>query len=535
MVVMVGVTLLLAGAIATPTAIRPALSRWVWSELSAHLERLFDATLSVESFDVKLFPSVRVEGRGLALRRNGDQTTAPLVTIATFSVSTTLTRLRNGNVKSVTIDGLTVTLPPDARSALKQAMAPGPGTPASSANSRRWRPLTIDTIEATHANLVISPNDPDGVPLMFDIEVARLNEFSTTEPARFEARVLNPKPRGMVAATGKLGPWMPDDPRKTHIEGDYTLKQADMSVFNGIGGALDSTGSFGGSLDQIAVQGKTEMVNFSVETGGHPMPLVTTFSARVDGTNGNTYLDRVSAKLGNSPVEASGEVAARRGAHGKTIRFDVRTDSAQLEDFITLVVSARPSPMRGRLRLAARMELPPGDEPVIDTLRLNGKFTITRGSFASDAVQDKVDELSRKGRGQPKDMTIDNVLSEFSGDFSLRDGVLQLPTFQFAVRGAEVHLAGSYGLRGELLGFTGELRLQARVSQTMTGFKSILLKVIDPFFSKHGAGAVLPIRVGGTVAAPEFGLNLFKGKKKAAPTALSAPPSRGTPSRPPES
>jgi hypothetical protein len=198
-----------------------------------------------------------------------------------------------------------------------------------------------------------------------------------------------------------------------------------------------------------------------------------------------------------------------------------------------LVVDQKPTPMRGRLILNARMELPPGDEPVIDTLKLNGKFTIQRGSFSSDTVQDKVDELSRKGQGQPKDQSIDNVLSEFGGQFALNNGVLDLPNLRFIVRGAEVRLAGSYELRGERLGFTGELRLQAKISQTQTGFKSVLLKVIDPFFSKHGVGAILPIRVGGTVSSPEFGLNMFKGKKGAALNAPSAQPSRDKPSRRP--
>ena len=278
------------------------------------------------------------------------------------------------------------------------------------------------------------------------------------------------------------------------------------------------------------------MTDFSVETGRHPMPLTTTFAARVDGTNGNTYLDRVSAKLGTSPLQAVGEIAGRPGRKGKTIRLHITTTSAQLADLIFLVVDARPSPMRGQLVLDARMELPPGDEPVVDTLKLRGKFTIRRGQFASDTVQDKLDELSRKGQGQPGDASIDNVISEFGGDFSLSKAVLDLPSLRFAVRGAEVQLAGSYGLREESLGFTGHLRLQARVSQTTTGFKSFLLKAIDPFFSKNGAGTELPIRVGGTVSSPEFGLNMFGNKKKGGPVSgPSARPSRDTPSRRPGS
>jgi len=41
-----------------------------------------------------------------------------------------------------------------------------------------------------------------------------------------------------------------------------------------------------------------------------------------------------------------------------------------------------------------------------------------------------------------------------------------------------------------------------------TGWKSFLLKALDPFFKKHNAGAVIPIRVGGTRDNPSFGLRL---------------------------
>jgi hypothetical protein len=169
--------------------------------------------------------------------------------------------------------------------------------------------------------------------------------------------------------------------------------------------------------------------------------------------------------------------------------------------------------MQGQLVFRSGLELPPGDKPVIEALRLSGMFSIEKGQFSSDSVQDKIDELSRRGRGEPKNLEIDNVLSGFSGKYSLRDGNLNLPELQFGVHGAAVHLAGHYSLRGEALDFEGELRLQAKVSQTQTGFKSLLLKVVDPFFSKHGAGAVLPIKISGTVAQPQLKLNLFNGRK----------------------
>jgi hypothetical protein len=35
-----------------------------------------------------------------------------------------------------------------------------------------------------------------------------------------------------------------------------------------------------------------------------------------------------------------------------------------------------------------------------------------------------------------------------------------------------------------------------------------MLKVVDPFFQKNGAGAEIPVKVSGTKSAPKFGLNL---------------------------
>lgn len=41
----------------------------------------------------------------------------------------------------------------------------------------------------------------------------------------------------------------------------------------------------------------------------------------------------------------------------------------------------------------------------------------------------------------------------------------------------------------------------------ITGWKSILLKPVDPFFSKHDAGTQLPVKIMGTRSKPLFGLD----------------------------
>ena len=70
-----------------------------------------------------------------------------------------------------------------------------------------------------------------------------------------------------------------------------------------------------------------------------------------------------------------------------------------------------------------------------------------------------------------------------------------------------MHLEGGYSLDGDALDFHGGLRLEAKISQTMTGWKHWLLKPVDPFFAKDGAGTVLKIKVSGSSKQPKFGLD----------------------------
>jgi hypothetical protein len=40
-----------------------------------------------------------------------------------------------------------------------------------------------------------------------------------------------------------------------------------------------------------------------------------------------------------------------------------------------------------------------------------------------------------------------------------------------------------------------------------TGWKSMLLKAVDPLLKKHGAGVELPITISGTKSDPKFGID----------------------------
>jgi hypothetical protein len=67
--------------------------------------------------------------------------------------------------------------------------------------------------------------------------------------------------------------------------------------------------------------------------------------------------------------------------------------------------------------------------------------------------------------------------------------------------------AGVCSLKRESLDFHGDLLMEAKLSDTQTGFKRLLLKAIDPFFGRKGGGSTIPIRVSGTRRDPDFGID----------------------------
>jgi hypothetical protein len=166
--------------------------------------------------------------------------------------------------------------------------------------------------------------------------------------------------------------------------------------------------------------------------------------------------------------------------------------------------------MEGILNLKTVIEVPNLDGKVKDKLRLDGRFDITQGHFLKSTIQDQIDSLSRRAQGQPKNEEIDEVISRMRGRFRLDNSVITFRELTFGVPGANVELDGSYDLNADALDFHGALKLEAKVSQMVTGWKHWLLKPVDPFLSKNGAGTYVKIQVVGNSKAPKFGRDRSK-------------------------
>jgi hypothetical protein len=198
-------------------------------------------------------------------------------------------------------------------------------------------------------------------------------------------------------------------------------------------------------------------------------------------------------------------VVKKPGDTGRSILLDATSQDARGEDLLRLAVKSPKPVLTGSVTLKTKIAISPRkDLDMVDRLNLQGRFGINGSQFTSTSVQSKIDALSRRGRGEPTAIDEESAVSSLEGNFTLKDGEVRFSKLTFSVSGAIVTLNGTYNLKSEALDFRGALRLQARVSQTMTGVKSFFLKVADPLFKRKDAGAVLAIKVTGTREKPSF-------------------------------
>ena len=510
-------------------AVVPMSSDVLRQRIITTLSRELDGDVELGALSIRVFPGLRADGADLRIRLRGTPADMPpLINVKSFHVDASLLRLWRKHVDHVQLDGLDISIPPkqvrvQQKEAGRAADAKQPANPAPkpTPEEKRQDPLktrgvVLDRIDTNDARLIIVPGKPEKAPKVWAIHHLRMHKLGSIESWPFEATLTNGVPPGEIQVDGKFGPWDRNVPGDTPLGGSFNFEKADLSVFKGIAGTLASYGWFGGTLDQLEANGETDTPDFTIKVGGHPFPLHVKYTALIDGTNGDTHLKNVDAWFLNSFVHAVGAVLdGPKGEKGRTVSLDVTMDKSRIEDIMKMVVKASTPPMTGALQMTTKFLLPPGDKDVVEKLQLDGRFAIARATFTNYDVQGKIEELSKRGSAKTAAATREHVASDFQGRFKLANGRLELPELTFSVPGAGVQLAGVYGLTTETMDFTGKLLLDAKISQTVTGFKSVLLKAVDPLFTqKDGTGSAIPIRIGGTRSAPAFGLDVKKVMKK---------------------
>jgi AsmA-like C-terminal region len=469
------------------------------------LEERFQSGVELEAFHVNVFPRMGVTGEGLSIHYRNRPEAVPMIRVEKFSFELGFWGIFRAphRIKRIRLRRMVITIPP--RQPKTSDTVPPPPL------NLKIPKATVAEIDCEDAELLIFSNKPGKDPLDWEIHNLVMTEVGLNKSFFFHGTLTNAKPKGEIRTRGQFGPWSVDDPGATPVFGSYGFEDADLGPFPGIAGILSSTGNYQGQLDTLQVSGQTDTPDFSLDNVGKPVPLRTDFSATVDGTNGDTLLHPVHAILGESIIVASGSVI-NQPKQGHQIDLDVTTPKARIEDILKLAINSDQPFLRGPVNINAKLSLPPGKQKVIEKMTLNGNFAITKGQWSDSETREKLQSFSRQAKGQPGDEDAGSAVTDLNGSFVLKNNVIHFSKLRFSVPGAGIELAGTYSIKDQHIDMRGHLRMQAKLSQTVTGVKSFFLKAIDPFFSKNGAGTELPITITGTHDSPVLGVTVFHKK-----------------------
>ncbi len=447
------------------------------------LRREFASDVRFQKMEISVFPRVHAVAYGVSI---GDDIAHPLIQASQADARCSWIPW---HVHTVVLEGLLVRVP----AAAHPPHATGTVRPV----------LNVDEMLASSASVELPA-------LRFQLQNLRVRNFSPGSRADFAAILLNSEPRAEVQIAGQIGPWNAQDPGRTPIEGKYELARSDLATVRGLRGIISSQGRFNGVLLDANIAGDGQIDGLALSPSGHAETVRASFQAVLDGADGSVTADKMTGTLEQSPFVASGSVHDLQDDLRRQIAFQVSMTHGRLEDLLPLGVNSKVSPLTGPLSVQTKVEIPPGDQDLLSRLRLTASFSASGARFASWNLRDRLRSLSRKAEGQPNNDAAGSSISSMRGEVRLDHGVARFSSLAIELEGASAKLEGSYQLAGEQLDLHGDVWMEAKVSQTATGPKALLLKFADPFFKSKRGGSRVPIKITGTRSDPKFAVDIAR-------------------------
>ena len=479
---------------------------WPFTEAAVRktLQDRFARQVTIRKFQSSYFPPGCVaEGIEFLHRKRKDL--PPLITVEKLTLRTGYTGLLRIQklIDYVRLEGLHIRVPPKNPNATQETF---PLT-----NSVSGKTLTIGEITTDNAVVEFLSKQPDQDRFFLKIDHLTLDHVAESDPVTFHASFNNTDPPGQIRSDGRFGPWNDDDPGSTPLSGSYTYEHVKLGVFEGISGTLASQGKFAGTLGHIGAEGSVDVPDFKVSGAAHTERLASNFQAVIDGTNGDTRLNRVESHFGKTTVISEGDFKGHPGQHGKTVKLVVNVTQGRVEDLLRLFAgSSRPAEI-GNVRLQSKVEWAPGPQAFLRRLRLDCQFGIAGSHFTNPELQQPVNRLAESARGETKhqeeaDSTV--VLSNLKGHVSAKDGIATLSHGSFTEPGTLAEIQGAYNLVEDQLDLRGVLHTSGKLSDTKSGFKSLVLKALGPFMKKKSM-TVVPFVIKGPSNNPSLALDLL--------------------------
>lgn len=427
-----------------------------------------------------------------------DKNKPPLITIRRLRIAAGYLSflLLEKRLENVRVEGLHVAVP-----AKEPAGDPSPIMPLTYSGSSPSLPVA--NLYADGAVVEFYPRSTLK-PFRLDIEKLALQNVDSDTALTYKTSVHTSEPAGTVVSTGSFGPWNPHDRENVPLHGSYRYENADLGSFQEIRGILSAKGNFTGKLGSINVAGSANVPEFQVTGASHKRALQAAYRVEINVLDRHLGLSEIRAGFDETEVRATGSIA------NGNLSLALSSERARIQDLMGLFISAPQSPMTGEMGLNLRIDVPPGNEPLLGKMSATGEFGVVRAAFAEKDIEEGLTRLSDSTKaGKSLDVNRSGmVLSGLKGQVSATGGVAQLSHTEFVMPGAHAWLDGKYNLSTYKSDLHGVLITTGNVSDAETGFKSFLLKVATPFMKHRKGNKFVPFKVTGPYGHTDISLDL---------------------------
>jgi hypothetical protein len=478
------------------------LAFWPFRYREVHplLQQTFHSKVEMKAYHRTYFPHPGYVAEDVVFYRHGDTQIPALATIDRMTVVGSWIDLlvHPHMLYQIRLSGLHVQIPPSGTVARRMDFDQGVVS-----SSRQKIEIKAVIADGTTLDFLREHGTP---PLRFHFPTLEVYNVKPDQPLTFSAKVVIPRPPGTVLANGSIGPISTNNYAQTPLSGAFSLSAADLSKLQGVSGTAAATGHYSGTFSKIEVLGQAAIPDFRAGSA-QPVPINADYHLTVNATNGDVEIQNARVKSRTSVISARGSVAGSP----KKLSVTITTRDSPLGDLLKIIQQGSPS-VTGTVSFKAAVNMDGGPGELLQRMHLQGNISLAHLGFIKADTQQAMDAFSSRVRKGPPGDSQNNptrVTAEAWSQTRFLNGIAYFPDVHVAIPGAQARVHGDLNLINGNLHMIGKVVLERDISHAATGWKSLMLKPLIPFFRHKSAGAIVSIAVTGTPRHPRVSQDLL--------------------------